>query len=201
MASLPSYLPGPLANHKDALQELTAYLRQCQDEQRTAKLVFVCTHNSRRSQMAEAWAWFHGIETGLDVQVHSAGTQATALAPPVVPALNHAGFQLECRDDADNPRWRVRHREAFHTLWSKTLEHPTLPREGFAAIMVCSDADTNCPIVPGAEVRIALPFEDPKHADGSPDQDNAYQTTSRQLAAELHTVFQAARAREAAGGQ
>lgn len=195
VATLPSYLPAPLAGHQEALQRLTAYLLQCKQEDRTAKLVFVCTHNSRRSQLAEAWAWYHSLQTRLDVQVYSAGTEATALAAPVVPTLNHAGFCLQCRDDAENPRWRIMHREAFHTLWSKTLDHPTLPREGFAAIMVCSHADANCPFVPGAEVRIALPFEDPKRADGTPEQDSAYLATSRQLAAELHTVFQAASAK------
>ncbi len=44
---------------------------------------------------------------------------------------------------------------------------PANPQSGFAAILVCSEADSDCPTVKGASARIAMPFLDPKIYDGS----------------------------------
>ncbi|MEZ4829266.1 MAG: hypothetical protein R3C61_23710 [Bacteroidia bacterium] len=56
--------------------------------------------------------------------------------------------------------------------------------------MTCSEADEACPAVFGAEIRISLPFDDPKISDGTPAQAETYAYRSRQIAAELDFVFQ-----------
>jgi hypothetical protein len=55
--------------------------------------------------------------------------------------------------------------------------------------MTCSEADKNCPVVRGAAVRVALPYEDPKVADGTPAEAARYDERSRQIATEMFYLF------------
>ncbi|MDH4283503.1 MAG: hypothetical protein OEV36_12670, partial [Myxococcales bacterium] len=61
--------------------------------------------------------------------------------------------------------------------------------KGFAAIMTCSEADQACPAVPGAELRVSLPYDDPKKADGTPDEEAAYDARCLQIATEMLYLF------------
>lgn len=70
--------------------------------------------------------------------------------------------------------------------------------------LLVSSADRGCPIVRGAESRIALPFKDPKAGDGTPQQNELYAKVSREIAVEMAYVFgrvkSAVEARTARGG-
>jgi hypothetical protein len=55
--------------------------------------------------------------------------------------------------------------------------------------MTCSDADAACPIVFGAAERISIPYDDPKAADGTPDEAAVYDERCRQIAREMLYVF------------
>ena len=69
------------------------------------------------------------------------------------------------------------------------MDHSFNPATGFTAVMTCSQADKDCPLVLGAEQRISLPYEDPKVSDGTNKQDIKYLETSTIIATELHYVF------------
>ena len=56
-------------------------------------------------------------------------------------------------------------------------------------ITTCDSADQNCPFIPTATFRFHLPFVDPKHSDGSPNQEDVYLQTNRQIAGEIHFIF------------
>jgi hypothetical protein len=55
--------------------------------------------------------------------------------------------------------------------------------------MTCNDADENCPVIYGAELRISTPYEDPKKFDNTPEQDQKYKERCRQVASELLYIF------------
>lgn len=55
--------------------------------------------------------------------------------------------------------------------------------------MTCSDAERNCPFVPGAEKRIAITYDDPKAFDGTESQAAKYVERATQIATELFYVF------------
>jgi len=162
------------------------------------KLVFVCTHNSRRSQLSEAIAFAAAHYTGQStpLAVYSAGTAATRVHPHALEALQSIGFQVEgLVEGRDNPNEPLRvtpferaDAEAL-TLFSKTLAHSSLPKQNFIAVMTCEEADAACPIVPGAAARIKLPYLDPKAADGTPQAAQAYRQLVKQLAAEWLFVW------------
>lgn len=64
-------------------------------------------------------------------------------------------------------------------------DDPRNPQKDFAAVMTCAEADQNCPFIPGAELRVTLPYRDPKEADGTPDETRIYDERCRQIATEM----------------
>lgn len=200
LASLPPAQPD--TDRKQALDDLAGWIRDRLQDGRPdpVEVVFICTHNSRRSQLAQAWLAALAAQAGWDrIRSFSGGTEVTAFNHRAVQALERAGFQTIVHDELpDNPRYELRFSPDADPLlmFSKRYDHPENPTSGFAAVMVCSDADAACPFVPGAAIRIPLPFTDPKVSDGTPEEAATYDLRSRQIAAELAYVIRQIQANE-----
>ncbi len=194
---LAAYTESVLANtsrvppqRKDVLDNLAAYVAENASADKPAQLVFICTHNSRRSHLAQIWATVAAAVHGLPVVSYSGGTEVTAFNPRAVAALERAGFAVANRG-GDNPRYTITYAPDAPGIvcFSKTYDDDTNPTSGFAAVMTCDDADKNCPFIPGA-TRIAVRYEDPKVADGTPEESARYDERTRQIAAEMFYVMQ-----------
>ena len=74
-------------------------------------------------------------------------------------------------------------------MFSKLFDDKTSPTSGFAAVMTCSHADENCPIVPGCDQRISIRYDDPKKYDDTPLEKVMYDYRSFQIATEMFYVF------------
>ena len=160
----------------------------------TADLTFSCTHHSRRSHLSQLWAATAAWSFGQDhVRTYSGGTEATAFNPRAVAAVERAGF-LVVRPEGKNPVVEVSFTKdhAAERCWSKKYDDPANPQKDFCAVMTCSEADRNCPIVFGALDRISLPYNDPKEADNTPEEAVRYDERFLQIAAELWYVMQRA---------
>jgi arsenate reductase len=177
---------------KQALQPLIDYIHSKVTENKNANLIFICTHNSRRSHLSQVWAQaaahFHHIK---NVYCYSGGTEATALFPMAAKTLQQAGFEIEALSEGKNPVYSIKYNENEHPIigFSKIFDHPFNPKSEFAAIMTCSQANANCPFIPGAEKRIPVKYDDPKTFDNTPQQTEKYQERSNQIAAEMLYVF------------
>lgn len=180
---------------KAMLEKLAGYIAEQRRAGRPVRLTVICTHNSRRSHIGQLWALaaaaWHGVE---GVQSFSGGTEASAFHPNAVAALQRAGFEIRREGEGKNPVYAVRYSGDIPAVraFSKRFDDGANPASGFAAILVCSEADEACPFVPGADLRIALPFEDPKHSDGSPEEEQAYDTACRLIAREFLFVMEMA---------
>jgi arsenate reductase (thioredoxin) len=64
-----------------------------------------------------------------------------------------------------------------------------IPKSEFGAVMVCSEADKSCPVVDGADIRVAMPYDDPKYFDGTPSQDLKYDERCKQIARDMFFVM------------
>lgn len=176
---------------KKQLKKLALFIQSKQASGETAELTFICTHNSRRSHLSQLWAAtaaaYYGVE---GVKTHSGGTEATAFNPRAVAAVERAGFRVE-RPEGENPHYQVTFSDEApaQECFSKKYDDPVNPSSGFAAVMTCSEADKNCPTVEGASLRVALPFVDPKEADGTPEEAATYDARSRQIGTEMFYLF------------
>lgn len=158
----------------------------------TVTLQFICTHNSRRSHLTQVWAQAMAQHHGFDnIQCFSGGTESTAVYPTVLRVLEESGFEVKAQTEGRNPRYAIElgSNIAPTVGFSKTMDSPFNPQQGFAAVMTCSQADADCPFVPGADARLSLPYEDPKVADGTEHELERYRERSVQIATEMHLVF------------
>lgn len=175
------------------LAELGDYIAQKLQSGQVVKLTVICTHNSRRSHIGQLWlaaaAAYYGIE---GVATFSGGTEATAFNPRAVAAMRRAGFDISGPEAEANPRYTARMGAGLPemVLFSKRYDDPGNPQQGFAAIMVCSDADEACPFIPGAEKRFPIRYDDPKAFDGTPQEAAAYDERCRQIGREMLFAIQ-----------
>jgi len=177
---------------KKQLEKIARYIGEKKQSNEPANLIFICTHNSRRSHMSQIWAAtaaaYYGIGDG--ISTYSGGTEATAFNPRAVAAIQRAGFRVD-HPGGENPRYRVSFAEDGPVMecFSKTYDDPANARENFAAIMTCSEADQNCPFIPGASLRVLIPYVDPKAADGTEQEAAVYDERCQQIATEMFYIM------------
>ncbi len=174
------------------LKKVALYIQTKLNAEKKVNLVYICTHNSRRSHTAQLWAIaaaeYYGIK---GVSAYSGGLEVTAFNKNAVKALNNAGFKISQVSQGTNPQFESKFDESASPILSfskKYMDNPN-PTSNFAAIMTCSHADKNCPIVQGASIKISTPYEDPKEADGKPEQDQVYKERCKQIATEVLFSF------------
>lgn len=179
-------------DRKERLQELADYFSTKKKAGEPILLTFICTHNSRRSHVSQIWAQvaahYYGVE---NVKSYSGGTEATAFNYRAVAAMQKAGFDITVKAEGANPLYQVRFSENAPALeaFSKVYSDKPNPQKDFCAIMTCSDADQNCPIVFGAEERISLPYDDPKNFDGTELEAAKYEERVKQIGVEIFYAF------------
>jgi arsenate reductase len=111
------------------------------------RVLFLCTHNSARSQMAEGLLRALG---GDRFAAFSAGTEATSVRPLAIRAMAELGIDIAGQE-------------------SKTL-HRYLGKSFDAVITVCEQANEVCPVFPGAGRRLHWSFDDPSRAQGTTEE-------------------------------
>lgn len=177
---------------KAILQPLVVYIQEKVNRKEAINLNFICTHNSRRSHLAQIWSQFASEYYNIpNVNCYSGGTEETALFPKVVETLINQGFQIFKIADSNNPIYAIKYDENSLPIigFSKKYDDAYNPVSNFAAILTCSQADKGCPFISGAEKRIPINFEDPKISDGTLQQTEVYKNRSIQIATEMMYIF------------
>lgn len=179
-------------DRKGVLQPLINYIQQKAKDMQPIYLNFICTHNSRRSHLAQVWSQvashYYGIS---DTQCYSGGTETTTMFPKIAETFSEAGFEVWKLSEAENSIYAIKYDENALPIigFSKKYDDTFNPVNHFAAIMTCSQADGGCPFIPGAEKRIPITFEDPKISDNTAEQTKVYNERSLQIASEMFYVF------------
>jgi arsenate reductase len=108
------------------------------------KVLFLCTGNSCRSQMAEGFLRSYG---GEDYEAYSAGTKPSVVNPLAVEAMREIGIDISGQRSKNVKEYVGQH---------------------FAVVVtVCNNAKEHCPIFPGPCLREHWPFDDPAEAEGT----------------------------------
>jgi arsenate reductase len=181
-----------LDDRKAVLKTLIDYVQSKVNQQEPVRLNFICTHNSRRSHLSQIWAQVAAEYFNIQgVHCYSGGTEETALFPKVAETLINQGFHILRIEESANPVYAIKYNDNALPIigFSKKYDSAFNPSSNFAAIMTCSQADSGCPFIGGAEKRIPITFEDPKVADNTPEQTQVYEERSLQIATEMFYVF------------
>lgn len=108
------------------------------------RVLFLCTHNSTRSQMAEGLL---RALAGDDFEVFSAGTEQTKVQPLAIDAMREIGIDISSHSS-----------KTLDAFKGQTFDY---------VITVCDRANESCPIFPGDTQRIHWSFDDPTAETGS----------------------------------
>ncbi len=180
-------------DRKVILNSLSAYITEQLMTKKEVNLVYICTHNSRRSHFGQVWATVAAHYYAIpNVNTFSGGTEATAFNTNAIAALQRDGFVVEQSSEAPNPIYTVIFGEGTTektNCYSKTYDDKANPFVHFAAVMTCSDAEENCPFIPGVDLRIGITYDDPKAFDNTPLQEAKYTERSHQIALECLYVM------------
>ena len=179
-------------DRRKLLRELSNLVREKLIANQSASLNFICTHNSRRSHIAQLWAQTAAHYFNIpNVECFSGGTEATAFNPRAVKAMQDVGFHISKMKDGDNPRYEVLFSSEAPPVisFSKKYDDPFNPVKNFAAVMTCSHADENCPMVLGASKRIDITYDDPKNFDGTSQEAEKYSERTQEIGREILFVF------------
>lgn len=179
-------------DRKTVLESIANFINTKVQRKEVVSLTLICTHNSRRSHMSQVWAQVAAHYYKVPhVNAYSGGTASTALFPVAAEALQEAGLEVNKLSEGENPVYSLKYDNTEHPIigFSKKYNDQFNAQSGYAAIMTCSHADENCPFIPEAELRISLPYEDPKAFDGTPQQKEKYVERCRDIARELFYAF------------
>lgn len=177
---------------KELLEKISDYIISKQKQNKPIQLVYICTHNSRRSHFGQIWAQvaasYYNIK---NVRAFSGGTEATAFNINAINAIKRVGFDVKKTSEDINALYHICFDNAEKPIecFSKLYNDAKNPSTEFAAIMTCSDVEENCPFIPGAELRIGTTYDDPKAFDNTPLQDIKYDERCKQIALETFYAF------------
>ena len=118
------------------------------EEKKKMKVLFLCTGNSARSQMAEAFTKKHGSDV---FDSYSAGLEPRDIHPYTIKALEEIGIDIS--DQHSKPVSQYLGKVHFWYL-----------------VTVCADAEAKCPVFPGVSKREYWPFEDPVTFQGTEEE-------------------------------
>lgn len=110
-------------------------------------ILFLCTGNSCRSQMAEGWARYLG---GDRLEVESAGIEAHGKNPRAIAIMAEAGIDISGQES--------------------TIVSDAMLNRADVVVTVCGHADEQCPVLPAGTKKIHWPLSDPAKASGSEEQ-------------------------------
>ena len=134
------------------------------------RVLFVCTHNSARSQLAEALLGRYG---GADFEVHSAGTEATRVNPLAIRVLAESGID-----------WAAARSKVITEFLDQRFDY---------VITVCDRARETCPVFPGSTNTLHWGLDDPSEVEGTDDERlAAFRRTEQEIAARLRPFIEVA---------
>lgn len=135
---------------------------------RCIRLMFLCTGNSCRSQMAEGWAKALGGDV---FEVYSAGLEPHGLNPKAVEVMKEIGIDISQQT-------------------SDKIDEGLLQLMDYA-ITLCGHAEEHCPVTPGSVQRLHWPLPDPAKATGSPeDVMNEFRRVRDEIQARIEAFIQ-----------
>jgi len=163
------------SEHLDEIDQLSNWIVQNWRHNGNLQVLTTCTGNSRRSILSAAMgnlaAGYYGFD---NIRFHSGGTIPSAFNKRTIATLQEIGFQIQPTGEeaergdpkTSNPIYRVVWGKDLESMeFSKSYKDKSNPKSGFAAILVCNEADAECPTVPGASLRLSMTFVDPKLYD------------------------------------
>ena len=175
LSKINSYKPDK--NKKNQLDEIVIKIQKSLST--TKNIVFLCTHNSRRSQLCQVWGSILSKIYNINLRFYSAGTEKTEVHKTVFYCFSNLGVEVK-----EN---KIIYGDLSLSLSSKVLED--IHSDNFISIMTCSDAEKSCPSDSRSIKNINMIYQDPKIYDDTLEEKEKYLETSKLIAEELNYIL------------
>lgn len=179
-------------NRENLLEKIANKIAKVIKENGTVNLNFICTYNSRRSQLSQVWAYYamehYGIYQG---NSFSSGVTVSSFHGSTIKALEACGFRFSLEKFShQNPKYIINFSGAQKEVlgFSKLIEND-INETPFIAITTCDEAERKCSANLDGLEHFHLPYIDPKTSDGQPNEKETYLQTSLLIAGEMGYLF------------
>lgn len=178
-------------DRKEIFKPIIIYIKEQIVQGKPVNLNFICTHNSRRSQISQLWAYAAAWYYNVKCNSYSGGVEVTAFNERAVAAMTRCGFEISTDIAGDNPVYIVHcgPNSPSTKAFSKLFDDRSNEATPFAALMTCGHADDNCPHISEAEVRLPLRYNDPKAYDDTDLETIKYDERCKEIGTELFYIF------------
>ncbi len=188
-----AYLTSTISEErKKILHEIAAFISEKIAQNEPVNLNYICTHNSRRSQLAQVWSSYATTFFNLPtIRSFSGGTSATSFNRNTVKTLQEAGFNFQILEFShQNPVYLITYKNCKKPIVGYSKRYDCQKNDKpFIAITTCAKAAQNCPFIVDAVKRFHLPFNDPEKFDSNSQMLENYLKINTQIAREIYTVF------------
>ena len=168
----------PTSTEKTRLDNIIMGIDKFIDSCKT--IVFLCTHNSRRSQYCEIWAKYFSSVYKNKIKFLSAGAVKTKVHKQIYKSFERVGVKVD-----ENSSINI---EDMTILpFSKTLTE--VKEKEFMSIMTCAESEKSCPVDPRSLINLQLFYDDPKRYDNTPEEDEEYDKTSFMIASQINFIL------------
>lgn len=176
---------------KTLLRNIAKKIAIYHDSDGSVNINFICTHNSRRSQLGQVWTYFASDYFNLNINSFSGGTEVTAFHRNTLKTLKDVGFIFTFEKFCHvNPVYNISFNGSKRSIkgFSK-LFNDSINQSPYLVLTTCNNADENCPFIPEAIHRFHLPYKDPKYSDNLSNHEAIYLQTNKEIAAEMYFIF------------
>jgi arsenate reductase len=174
------------------LDKIAEEIKQHLSKKIPLNLIFVCTHNSRRSHFGQFAALLASEYFSVEkINVFSGGTEVTEFNSNAINTLLDFGFEIsKATNTKENPAWIVSYSSNKNIIaFSKLYNDTSIPKDDLIAIMTCEEAAKNCPIIFGAIANFNVSYEDPKIYDNTPFASLEYNKCFKNILVEMLYLF------------
>lgn len=177
------------ALRKEELDNLAELIVSEYDDYGEVDVIVICTENSLRSQLGQLWIQSIAQNYNLDfLSVYSGGTEVTSFNANMVKALSKYGFTIDKLNDIENPGYLISQSEddkSTDVMFSKLYDDELNPEYDFIALIICEQADKNCPVIEESSHRLFMPYENVKVFDNTDQQLVKYNEKIEEIGREM----------------
>ena len=179
------------AERKQHLDHISHTMAKILHERRYLEIVFLCTHNSRRSIFSEIMSHVLSDALKLPFYSYSGGAEGTYIAPQVITTLEDIGFETSRFNSRLDTAYHIKYRKRKNALvfYSHNMDNFIRKQYPYITISTCDEATETCPVGPAEAIRFSTPYEDPKVADGTPMESAVYRATCDEITTNLLYIY------------
>lgn len=168
----------PTGTQKARLENIISELKKFLDE--CNAVVFLCTHNSRRSQYCEIWAKYFSSVYKNKIKFLSAGAVKTKVHKQIYKSFERVGVKVDENSSINIETMTI-------SPFSKTLTE--VKEKEFMSIMTCAESEKSCPVDARSLINLKLFYDDPKRYDNTPEEAEEYDKTSFMIASQINYIL------------